>query len=77
MPAVEIAIPRMKYAADDLAAEWKRWKRGYRAWMIGTEQEKKNEDVKLNLLLTLLGPKARTFMRLSNGQSGRMSARQR
>ena len=46
---------KLNYAAQDLRAEWKRWSRGFKTWLIGTERDKKKEEVKLSLLLTMMG----------------------
>ena len=46
---------KLDYGADDLRSEWKRWKRGFNARLIGTERAGKKDEVKLNSLLALLG----------------------
>ena len=46
---------KLDYKAENMRQEWKRFKRGFLSWMIGSEKMKKDEDIKLNLLLTFIG----------------------
>jgi hypothetical protein len=47
---------RMDFTVEDQRATWKRWRRQFMVWLTSTEQLEKSDVVKINLLLTCLGP---------------------